>query len=78
MYRGCKIYKVPDHRGRTQWWVTIPREQGALRHICNSFDDGKRIVDAHLAREQSEANDYTIIFAFALLLAMLAAAFLAN
>ena len=78
IYRGCTIHKVPDHRGRTQWWVTIPREQGTLRHMCNSLDDGKRVIDEHLDRDTNDPKDYTAVVALVLLLAALAAAFFAT
>jgi len=75
-YRGCKIFKGLDHRGRTQWWVTIPRRQGALRHMCNSLEDGKKVVDAHLGRDKNDPKDYTVAVSFVLLLLVLAAVFL--
>lgn len=74
-YRGCRIYKGPDHRGRTQWWISIPSRQGALQYACNSLEDGKAAVDEHLAKQSGDRRDMMVPVALVLLLAVLVAAF---
>lgn len=48
MYRGAKIFRGPDHRGRKQLWVSIPSQSGNARFACHSVEDGKAAIDAHL------------------------------
>ena len=74
-YRGCKIYKGLDHRGRTQWWISIPRPQGTLQYACNSVEDGKSAIDEHLAGADSNRRDMLVPVSLVLLLAGLVAAF---
>ena len=74
-YRGCKIYKGLDHRGRTQWWISIPRRQGELQYACNSVEDGKASIDAHLSENGSDRRDLTVPVSLALLLVAFIAAF---
>ena len=59
VYRGCKIFIGPDHRGRRQYWVSIPGHTGAQRFACHTIDDGKAAIDAHFAG-QSEGGDRSV------------------
>jgi len=74
-YRGCKIFRGPDHRGRSQWWISIPRERGTLRYGCNGIDDGKAAIDAHLSGDTKSSTDYTVPVSIILLLIAFIAAF---
>lgn len=76
-YRGCRIYKGPDHRGRTQWLVSVPTRLGNIEKACNSFEDGKTMIDEHLAASAPEnRTDLTAPFALVLMLAIFVAVFL--
>ncbi|MAI44961.1 MAG: hypothetical protein CBC34_003415 [Hyphomicrobiaceae bacterium TMED74] len=75
-YRGCRIYKGPDHRGRTQWLVSVPTRLGNIEKACNSFEDGKTMIDEHLSSTTGKSSDLTVPFALVLLLALLVAVFL--
>ena len=75
-YRGCRIYKGPDHRGRTQWLVSVPTRLGNIEKACNSVEDGKILIDAHLSATEHNRNDLTVPFALVLLLAIFVAVFL--
>ena len=75
-YRGCKIYKGLDHRGRTQWWISVPGRQGNLQLACNSVEDGKASIDEHLARAEGSRTDMMVPVSLILLLLAFVAAFI--
>lgn len=78
LYRGCKIFTGPDHRGRRQLWVSIPGHIGAQRFACHTIEDGKAAIDAHLDN-QSDGDQRSIgsiigtIFAGLIIVALLLA-----
>ena len=43
--------------------------------MCNSLEDGKKVVDAHLGRDRDDPADYTVVVSLILVLAILAAVF---
>ena len=75
-HRGHRIYKGPDHRGRTQWLVSIPTRLGNIEKACNSIEDGRVMIDEHLSTAEGSRSDLTVPFALALLLALFVAVFL--
>ena len=56
VYRGCKIFTGPDHRGRRQFWVSIPGHTGAQRFACHTIQDGKAAIDAHFASQSGDGS----------------------
>lgn len=55
-YRGCEIFIGPDHRGRKQFWVSIPGRYGAERFACHTIEDGKAAIDAHFDAHSDNMN----------------------
>ena len=74
-YRGCRIYRGPDHRGRTQWLVSVPTRLGNIEKACNSFEDGKAVIDDHLSASGNDRSALTAPFALVLVLVLFVAVF---